>query len=307
MHIRPDLLGKRYGGAQPNISQTVIQSTNVLYPPLEEQRRIANLLSAVQRAIEQQGRLIGLTGELKKALMNELFTKGTRGESLKLTEIGPVPESFRGSRLGKIARLSSGGTPRRDVSEYWVGGNIPWVKTGEIDYRSITATEEQITQAGLAHSSAKILPAGTLLVAMYGQGITRGRVAILGIDAATNQACAAITPQSEAEISTGFLYYYLEFHYEDLRLRGHGANQANLSMTLLKQFPVYYPSREKQDRIVEVLRAIDAKLEIHERNQAALKSLFRVLLHQLMIAQIRVHNLDLSALDDQVAGTLGRL
>jgi type I restriction enzyme, S subunit len=257
------------------------------------------------RPIEQQERLIALTAELKRAVMHKVFTEGTRGGPLKQTEIGPVPKSWAESRLGNIARFSSGGTPSREVSEYWVSGTIPWVKTAEIDYCTITATEERITRAGLDNSSAKVPPAGTLLMAMYRQGITRGRVAILGIDAAANQACAAITPHSENEVSTGFFYHFLEFHYEALRQRGHGPNQTNLSMTLRKQFPVCYPNRDEQNTVVQALRTVDAKVNIYERNRMALNSLFRALLQQLMTAQARVHDLDLSPLDELAAENSG--
>jgi type I restriction enzyme S subunit len=275
-----------------------IAGLEIPLPPLDEQRQIAAVLSAVQRAVERQERLIALTAELKKALMRKFFTEGTRGVPQKQTEIGPVPDTWTESRLGTIARFSSGGTPSRDIREYWAGGTIPWVKTTEINYSTISETEERITQAGLDNSSAKIFPVGTLLVAMYGQGRTRGRVGILGIAAATNQACAAIIPHCEEEVSTGFLYYFLEFHYENLRQRGHGANQTNLSMTLLKQFPVYYPKHREQQAIVGALRALDAKQVIHDRERAAFSALSRTLLHQLMTAQVRVHDLDLSALKE---------
>jgi type I restriction enzyme S subunit len=286
------------GVSYPAIRDSDVKAIRVPYPPVHEQRQIAAVLSAVQRAIERQEQLIALTTELKKALMYKLFTEGTRGERVRQTEIGPIPVTWMESRLGTIARFSSGGTPSREVSEYWAGGTIPWVKTTEIKYCTIAETEERITQAGLDNSSAKIFSAGTLLVAMYGQGVTRGRVGILGIAAATNQACAAIMPHSEEEVSTGFLYYFLEFHYENLRQRGHGANQTNLSMTLLKLFPVYYPEYGEQQAIVGVLRALDEKRAVHERERIAFTALFRTLLHQLMIAQIRVHDLDLSALEE---------
>lgn len=297
--------GHRDRSAQPHLNRQQVSNAELSVPPRDEQFQIARLLSAVQRAIKRQERLIAVTAELKKALMQKLFTEGTRGESLKQTEIGTVPKSWNESRLGSVVRFSSGGTPSREVNEYWHGGSIPWVKTSEIDYCTITSTEERITQLGLNNSSAKLLPAGTLLMAMYGQGITRGRVAILGIDAASNQACAAFTPRSEDEISTHFLYYFLEFHYEDLRQRSHGANQANLSITLLKGFPVYYPRRDQQDAIVQALRALDNKLNVHGRYRIALASLFRTLLHQLMTAQVRVHDLDLSALGERIAEAAG--
>lgn len=272
---------------------------------LDAQHQIAAVLSAVQRAIERQERLIALTAEFKKAVMHKFFTQGAHGDALKQTEIGPVPDTWTESHLGTVARFSSGGTPSREVSEYWDGGTIPWVKTTEINYRTIRETEERITQAGLDNSSAKVFPPGTLLMAMYGQGLTRGRVGILGIAAATNQACAAIMPHSEEEISTDFLYYFLEFHYEHLRQRGHGANQTNLSLTLLKLFPVYYPKYREQQAIIAVLREVDKKRAIHELGRIVLTGLFRTLLQQLMTAQIRVQGLDLSALEEAEQELLG--
>jgi type I restriction enzyme, S subunit len=111
-----------------------------------------------------------------------------------------VPESWEVCRIGEICDLKSGGTPNRSKAEYWKNGHIPWVKTGEVDYCVINDTEEKITTAGLADSSARLFPSGTLLMAMYGQGITRGKVAILGIEAATNQACVAIIPPDESAL-----------------------------------------------------------------------------------------------------------
>ena len=102
-----------------------------------------------------------------------------------------LPDGWHRSTLGEIARISSGGTPDRAEPSYW-GGDVPWVTTGEIRFNTITDTFEKITPAGLKNSSAKLFPPGTLLMAMYGQGKTRGQVAKLAIEAATNQACAAI-------------------------------------------------------------------------------------------------------------------
>ena len=294
---REELLKQRYGGAQPNISQNVIRNFPVRLPPVSEQRKIAGVLGVVQRAIEQQERLLQLTAELKKTLLHQLFTQGLRGEPQKQTEIGPVPESWEVVKIGDVAKLQSGGTPARDASEYWQGGTIPWVKTGEIDYCVIWGTEERITPAGMTNSAAKLFPEGTLLMAMYGQGVTRGRVAILGIEAATNQACAAITPRDEARVSSRFLYYFLEYQYENLRKLGHGANQRNMNAALIRGFPVAFPTPVDQDKIMSALSAVDAKSAIHQRKRASFTDLFRTLLHRLMTAQIRVHDLDLPVLD----------
>lgn len=129
-----------------------------------------------------------------------------------------LPEGWRRRPLGEIARITSGGTPDRAEPSYW-GGDIPWVPTGEIRFNTITDTAEKITPAGLKNSSAKLFPPGTLLMAMYGQGKTRGQVAKLGIEAATNQNSAAIHLHHGYE--PDFYFQYLWWKYEDIREFGH--------------------------------------------------------------------------------------
>ncbi len=277
----------KHNNLKKGVNGSVLKTLLLPKPTLDEQRRIARVLSTVQTAIEQQERLIALTNELKSALLHRLFTEGLRGEKQKQTEIGLVPESWDVAQIGNVAKLQSGGTPSRDKPAYWTGGTIPWVKTTEINYRVIDATEEFITEEGLNNSAAKIVPKGTLLVAMYGQGVTRGRVGILGLDAATNQACAAITIRDEKQVLTWFLYYYLQYHYQDLRELGHGANQRNLNMDLIKSFPLSYPKLQEQQHIVDSLSVLDSKLLLSEQKRSLLEELFRTLLHQLMTGKVR--------------------
>lgn len=281
--------------SQSNISATRLKGFPIPLPPLPEQKKIAHILSTVQRAIEAQERIIQTTTELKKALMHKLFTEGLRNEPQKQTEIGPVPESWEVCKVGDVAKIQSGGTPTRDVPENWSDGTIPWVKTGEINYCVINDTEEKITPVGLANSTARLFPAGTLLMAMYGQGITRGRVGLLGIEAATNQACASIIPTDKKQISTVFLYYFFEYHYENLRLLGHGANQRNMNAALIRSSPLSYPQPEEQIAIVNMLQSHDEKRCFHERKRTQLQDLFRTLLHELMTAKTRVNHLNIPA------------
>jgi type I restriction enzyme S subunit len=131
-------------------------------------------------------------------------------------------------------------------------------------------------------------------MAMYGQGITRGKVAILGVKAATNQACVAIFPQDD--LLTKFLYYWFEHKYEQIRNLGHGANQKNLSAEILRGSLVAYPTdKDDQDTIVTSLEVLDQKLSLLRNKRRVCGDLFRTLLHQLMTAQIRVHHFELPA------------
>ena len=255
-------------------------------PSLEEQRAIATVLSKIQGAFKVQTKIVARLKELKAATMAKLFREGLRGEPLKQTEIGEIPESWSVARLGDHVLITSGGTPARDTPEYW-NGRVPWVKTGEINYRPIMETEEYITEAGLQNSSAKLLPPGTLLLAMYGQGVTRGKVALLGIQAATNQACAALFPSDR--LDSGYLYAFFAFAYERVRSLGHGANQKNLSADIIREIRLPLPPDVgEQKRIYDVTSALEAYSRAVERKRDALATLFSSMLHLLMTGQVRV-------------------
>ena len=177
--------------------------------------------------------------------------------------------------VGDIATIRSGGTPDRNNSAYW-GGTIPWIKTGQIDFNVIDAAEEFITEAGLENSAARMFPSGTILMAMYGQGVTRGRVAILGIDATTNQACAAIEVTSQ-EVDRDFLYWSLAGKYEELRAisDARGGNQSNLNAQLIRDVKIPLPDLETQRAIVAEIEAeqalVNANRELMRRMEAKIK------------------------------------
>lgn len=270
----------------------LLKESRLPRPTKAEQDKIAAALLKVQKAVEVQDKLVRTTRELKAAAMCRLFTHGVRDEPLKETDVGPIPQSWELEPVSKHFRVVAGGTPSRTNPTYWLGGTIPWVKTGEIDYQVIEQTEEKITEAALRESAAKLIPAGTVLVAMYGQGVTRGKVGVLGIEAATNQASAALVPVS-GEIRADFIYCYLTFSYERLRQLAHGGQQQNLNAELIKRFMVPKPEEGEQREIARILRTLDRKIALHEKKRAVLQDLFQTLLHQLMTARIRVNELDI--------------
>lgn len=173
-----------------------------------------------------------------------------------------LPKSWHRSTLGEIARITSGGTPDRSKPEYW-GGDVPWVTTGEIQFNTITDTVERITAAGLQNSSAKLFPPGTLLMAMYGQGKTRGQVAKLSIEAATNQACAAIQLRDKHDVD--FYFQYLTSQYEELRELGNAGTQKNLNGGIIKGLDVPVPPYGEQRRIAQILSTWDQAIAAAER------------------------------------------
>ncbi|AWI50512.1 restriction endonuclease subunit S [Actinobacillus porcitonsillarum] len=164
--------------------------------------------------------------------------------------------------LGEIATISSGGTPSRKNESYW-NGSIPWVTTAEVKFNTIVDTAEKITDLGLSNSSAKLFPIGTILMAMYGQGKTRGQVAKLGIKATTNQACAAIILKENYHVE--FYYQYLMSKYDDIREMSNSGGQENLSASIVKSIAIPVPPLEEQIQIAETLSTWDKAIQTTEK------------------------------------------
>jgi type I restriction enzyme, S subunit len=184
-------------------------------------------------------------------------------DGYKQTEIGMIPNDWNVLSISQFASVSSGGTPSRQVAAYW-GGEIPWITTSQIDFNLIDSSNEFITQEGLKNSAAKVYNAGTLLMAMYGQGKTRGKVAITGITATINQACAAISLSSS--VSKSFVFHNLASRYQEIRELSNTGNQENLNGHLIKNiFVAIPPSIEEQEAIAHALSDIDALIESLDR------------------------------------------
>ncbi|MGI2189625.1 restriction endonuclease subunit S [Shewanella oncorhynchi] len=157
-------------------------------------------------------------------------------------------------KLGELFKVTSGGTPSRQKSEYYDGGEIHWVKTGDLHNKYVESATEFITQAGLKGSSTRLYPKGTVLVAMY--GATIGACSILNVEACTNQACAAFVPNKNVDID--FLYYLLKYCKPDFVKAGSGGAQPNISSTFLKDYKIPFPPLAEQKCIAAILDKADA-------------------------------------------------
>lgn len=157
------------------------------------------------------------------------------------------------ARLGDVFTITSGRTPEKRQSSYYKNGTIPWVKTGDLKEKFVTHDVEYITEEGLNNSSAKIFPAGTVLVAMY--GATIGACSILNYEASTNQACAAFLPTSD--VLPNYLYYFLSSKKESFIQDGVGGTQPNISAGYLKRVPFDVRPLSEQRHIADVLDKVD--------------------------------------------------
>ncbi|MFZ3287949.1 MAG: restriction endonuclease subunit S [Telluria sp.] len=254
-------------------------SFSIALPTPPEQQRIADCLSAVDELIAAQARKLDALKTHKKGLMQQLFPrKGETQPRLRFPEFQDKGEWVNDS-LGAIFDTSSGGTPDRSNEEYW-NGNIPWITTSRVAFNIITEADELITDAGLKNSSAKVFPEKSILIAMYGQGKTRGQVAMLGIKAATNQACAAVLPRKD--IDPRFVFLNLGSRYEEMRGLSNSGGQENLSQGLIQGLQFSYPKDVvEQHRIADCLTSLDELIAAQSAKLEALKTHKKGLMQQL--------------------------
>lgn len=196
-----------------------------------------------------------------------------------------IPDSWDVKPLRDISTISSGGTPSRTRADYW-NGDIPWITTSEVDFSRIEFAEQFISNEGLQNSAAKLFPPGTLLLALYGQGKTRGKVGVLGIAAATNQACAAI--EIKRDVSPDSLLHFLTSRYDAIRGMSNGGSQDNLNSGIVKSILVPVPSSAEQRAIAAALSDIDALIAGLEKLIAKKRDLKQAAMQQLLTGQTRL-------------------
>jgi type I restriction enzyme S subunit len=233
------------GGLSPRVKFKDLSRYELLIPNKTTQLEVLKLFHSIQNLTISNSELEQNITSLKKAFQRSYFD---------------IEEKDKVA-INDISKVYSGGTPNRKKAEFW-HGDIPWIKTAEVTYNVITVTEECITQEGLNKSATKLIPKNSVLVAMYGQGVTRGRVAITGIEAACNQACAVIEPSEN--FLAEFVFFYLEYKYEELRELAHGANQQNLNLGMIKDFKIPNFSKTKQ---IEIVTKFNSILEAKNSNQ----------------------------------------
>lgn len=289
-HNRQDLLSRMSKNAQPKLSLSNIKSFQILVPPLPEQRKIAYVLSTVQKAIEQQDKLIRTTTELKKALMQKLFTEGTKGEKQKQTEIGLVPESWEVKTLNEYIQPTRLKDPTKTPSSKFIYVDVSSVSN---EFYKITEPNE-ILGKDAPSRARKLIQTDDVIFATVRP--TLRRIAKI-TDDYNNQVCSTgycvLKPHS-GQLDSEYLFQYLQIDsfIERIEKLQRGASYPAVRDSDVKGMKFPIPKYDEQVIIGNILNTIDKKINREHEKKQTLIDLFNTLLHELMTGQRRVNEID---------------
>ena len=256
----PILASQAQGATITGITSKTLKSIAIPVLPLAAQNAIVSQLRSIEQQIACMTVMLSQLDSLVKSRFIEMFGDPVTAEAKRELRA-----------IGNFADVQTGATPLRRESKYY-GGSIPWVKTGEVARKFANGVEESITEVAIKETNCKVFPAGTVLVAMYGQGDTRGKAAILPFEAATNQACAAIMPSlAHNEV---FLNVQLQLLYEDMRAKSLGGNQKNLSLGIVKSMKVILPPMEAQHEFASFAAQVDKSRFVAQQQIEKLQMLY---------------------------------
>jgi type I restriction enzyme S subunit len=253
------VVARSTGVSYPAISPADLACIPVHLPNVATQRAIADFLDReterIDELVAKKQRLIELLQEKRSALIGHAVTKGLDPDAPMKDSgtawFGAIPAHWPVVRLGHFAHVLNGSTPSRDNAAYWVGGTVPWVTSTKVNEDRVTEPSELITEGALRENSLPLVPAGTVIIGLVGQGRTRGMAALLGIEATINQNTAAIIPRGR--IVGRYLQYQLENMYTPIREYGRGANQAALNCEVVAALRLPLPPPDEQAAIARFL------------------------------------------------------
>lgn len=240
----------RYG-----LSHSGIKSIWLPVPPLPEQTAIVRFLDYADRRIRRyilaKQKLIKLLEEQKQVIIHSAVTRGldpnVRLKPSGVEWLGNIPEHWAIQRLGRVSKVFNGTTPSRMQPAYWQGGTVPWVASGKVNDWLVESPSEMVTAQAVRKCSLSLVKKGTVIVGLVGQGKTRGKSALLGLDACISQNLAAIVPRRD--LSGTYLLYFLTAFYKTLREFGRGGNQEALNCEIVANWRIPIPSEREQFEI----------------------------------------------------------
>ena len=248
------------GSLSPRTNWTSLASFEFLLPPIQEQARLLEAVLASDEVRIGLGNVAETATMAMRSLCKQLFIEPRK--------------QIATTRIGQVATVRNGTTPSRKNPDFW-NGTVPWLPTGKVNERYIEAADECITELALRKCSLRMLPAGSTLVAMIGEGTTRGKAALMKIDATVNQNFASVSPSDL--VIPEFLFYQLEPCYEPLRHWSHSTNQHALNTKLVSDFPIWVPSVDEQREIVTEIAALEQQRVAAEQRRDEFQAVYRMI------------------------------
>ena len=258
-YLRPYIMENRKGGCIPYITLPILQNFSIPYPPLAEQERIVAELDCLSGVIEKKKQQLKDLDALAQSIFYEMFGDPITNE-----------KGWKVNKLGDLCKTTSGGTPSKGHDEYYNGGTIPWLRSGEVNKLYIYDTELFITEEGLRKSSAKWFPEDTVVIAMY--GATVGQVGILKNKMTTNQAICGILPNEY--FTPVFLYHFLLSKKKDYLKLAAGGAQPNISQNIIKDTLILLPPLTLQQAFASKIEAIEKQKELIKQSIKEVETLF---------------------------------
>jgi len=272
------------GGQYPALNQSQVAKIEIPLPPLPEQKKIAEVLGTVDKALEKVNEVIEKTQRLKRGLMQRLLTEGIGHSEFKETEIGRIPKEWEIIKLGDISLdLIGGGTPSTSKPTYW-DGDIAWMTSAHINGREISSGQRYITKEGLENSATNLIPKGNLLIASR---VGIGKVAINKIDIAISQDLTGVVINKEKAIPD-FLYWIFVNNEKKLKSLAQGSTIKGVLREDLGNLNLPIPPMAEQRKIAEVLGAVDERLNMLRKRKERLERIKKGLMEELLTGKRRV-------------------
>lgn len=254
-------------------------------PTMIEQQKIADILSTVDKQIDQTDALIEKSRDLKKGLTQRLFTKGIGHTEFQDTEIGWIPKGWEVVRLGEVVDIVNGATPSTKIDQYWTNGTVPWATPSDItsNGKYISGTYKRISENGLKDSSATLLPPGSILMTSRA---TIGEKCINTIPMATNQGFKSMICSDR--IHNEFLYYSLDMAKAAFVKLASGSTFLEISTKEVIAFKIKLPKKQEQIMIAAILSQTDREIELLTEKKRYLQKEKSALMQKLLTGEIRV-------------------
>ncbi|WP_301420924.1 restriction endonuclease subunit S [Mammaliicoccus lentus] len=298
-------LAESRSGTFPQITFSEVKNMVIDIPTLAVQNKIVNSIESINKKIELNKRIIANLEELSQTLFKRWFVdfefpdengnpyKTSGGEMID-SELGKIPKNWGTSTVKNMStKVISGGTPNRKIEDYWINGDIPWLKTKEINNNIILKTEEYITEEGLLKSSAKFIEENSTVIAMY--GATAGKIGYVAKTMTTNQACCAI--ESDYPV---FIYKYFKYNSDYIKTLASGSAQQNLNKKILEDLCIVDPDKKVLLLFEEILNSTIKMMKVKVKENCELVLLRDTLLPKLMSGEIEIPD-DIEVNEDELS------